>query len=105
MSDDSTQARRTLYLWALGLNVVAWGGYLVLTKVMGIDFESIRQARSPKIGWNPDSPGTNPRDFLDPQAIRELDQTLRICQALVWFGIAVLGVSLYKFISAFWQWR
>ena len=45
MSDDSTQARRTLYLWALGLNVVAWGGYLVLTKVMGIDFESIRQAR------------------------------------------------------------
>ena len=27
----------------------------------------------------------------------------RICgQALVWFGIAVLGVSLYKFISAFW---
>ncbi len=27
----------------------------------------------------------------------------RICgQALVWFGIAVLGVSIYKFISAFW---
>ena len=27
----------------------------------------------------------------------------RICgQALVWFGLAVLGVSLYKFISAFW---
>ena len=27
----------------------------------------------------------------------------RICgQALVWFGIAVLVVSLYKFISAFW---
>lgn len=26
-----------------------------------------------------------------------------ICgQALVWFGLAVLGVSLYKFISAFW---
>ena len=45
MSEDSTQTRRTLYLWALGLNVVAWGGYLVLTKVMGIDFESIRQAR------------------------------------------------------------
>ena len=38
MSGDSTKARRTLYLWALGLNVVAWGGYLVLTKVMGIDF-------------------------------------------------------------------
>ena len=37
MSEDSTQTRQTLYLWALGLNVVAWGGYLVLTKVMGID--------------------------------------------------------------------
>ena len=46
MSDDSTQARRTLYLWALGLNVVAWGGYLVLTKATGIDFESIRLASS-----------------------------------------------------------
>ena len=45
MSDDSAPTRRTLYLWALGLNVVAWGGYLVLTKVMGIDFETIRQAR------------------------------------------------------------
>ena len=45
MGEDSTRARRTLYLWALGLNVVAWGGYLYLTKVMGIDFESIQQAR------------------------------------------------------------
>ena len=45
MSDDSAPTRRTLYLWALGLNVVAWGGYLVLTQIMGIDFESIRQAR------------------------------------------------------------
>ena len=45
MNEDTTQARRTIYLWALGLNVVAWGGYLYLTKVMGIDFESIRQAR------------------------------------------------------------
>ena len=45
MIEDSTQTRRTLYLWALGLNIVAWGGYLVLTKVMGIDFESIRLAR------------------------------------------------------------
>ena len=45
MSEGTTQNRRTLYLWALGLNVVAWGGYLVLTKVMGIDFELIRQAR------------------------------------------------------------
>lgn len=45
MSDESTQARRTMFTWALGLNVVAWGAYLVLTKVMGIDFELIRQAR------------------------------------------------------------
>ena len=45
MRDDSAPTKRTLYLWALGLNVVAWGGYLVLTKVMGIHFESIRQAR------------------------------------------------------------
>ena len=46
MGEDSTQARRTLYLWALGLNVVAWGGYLVLTKVMGIDFESTSAAKT-----------------------------------------------------------
>ena len=27
----------------------------------------------------------------------------RICgQAFVWFGVVILGVSLYKFISAFW---
>ena len=45
MSKDTNLARRTLYLWALGLNIVAWGGYLILTKVMEIDFESIRQAR------------------------------------------------------------
>ena len=45
MREDSAKARRTLYLWALGLNVVAWGGYIYLTKVMGIDFESIQQAR------------------------------------------------------------
>ena len=45
MSKESTPTRRTLFIWALGLNVVAWGAYLYLTKVMGIDFESIRQAR------------------------------------------------------------
>ena len=45
MSDESTQARRTLYIWALGLNAVAWSAYLVLTKVMGIDFDAIRHAR------------------------------------------------------------
>ena len=45
MKEEDTPARRTLYIWALALNVIAWGSYLYLTKVMGIDFESIRQAR------------------------------------------------------------
>ncbi len=45
MKEETTQARRTLYIWALALNVIAWGSYFYLTKVMGIDFESIRQAR------------------------------------------------------------
>lgn len=45
MGEEPTQTRRTLYIWALALNVVAWGGYFYVTKVMGIDFESIRQAR------------------------------------------------------------
>ena len=34
-----------LFAWAIGINVVAWGGYLYLTRVMGIDFELIHQAR------------------------------------------------------------
>ena len=45
MNEESMKDRRTMFTWALGLNVVAWGAYLVLTKVMGIDFELIRQAR------------------------------------------------------------
>ena len=45
MSEEQTQTRQKLYTWALALNAVAWGGYFYLTKVMGIDFESIRQAR------------------------------------------------------------
>ena len=45
MGEEPAQTRRTLYIWALALNVVAWGGYVYLTKAMGIDFESIRQAR------------------------------------------------------------
>ena len=45
MGEEPTQTRRSLYIWALALNVVAWGGYFYLTQVMGIDFESIRQAR------------------------------------------------------------
>ena len=34
-----------MYIWAFALNIIAWGAYFYLTKVMGIDFESIRQAR------------------------------------------------------------
>ncbi len=45
MNDETAQARRRLVVWALALNIVAWGAYFYLTKVMGIDFESIRQAR------------------------------------------------------------
>ena len=45
MKEETSQARRTLFIWALALNIVAWGAYFYLTKVMGFDFESIRQAR------------------------------------------------------------
>ena len=45
MNDETALARRRLVFWALALNIVAWGAYFYLTKVMGIDFESIRQAR------------------------------------------------------------
>ena len=45
MDEDTTKARRMLFAWAIGINVVAWGGYLYLTWVMGIDFELIHQAR------------------------------------------------------------
>jgi hypothetical protein len=45
MQDNSTKARRGMYIWAVALNIIAWGAYFYLTKVMGIDFESIRQAR------------------------------------------------------------
>ena len=44
------------------------------------------------------SPGQGRSESLSRQKTVQ-----RICgQALVWFGIAVLGVTLYKFISAFW---
>ena len=45
MDDEATLARRMLGYWALALNIVAWGAYFYLTRVMGIDFESIRQAK------------------------------------------------------------
>ena len=34
-----------MYTWAVALNIIAWGAYFYLTKVMGINFESIRQTR------------------------------------------------------------
>ena len=42
---ETMEARRTLYIWAISINIVALGVYLYLTKVMHIDFELIRQAR------------------------------------------------------------
>ena len=45
MDDNARKTRRKLFAWAIGINVVAWGGYFYLTKVMGIDFELIRQAK------------------------------------------------------------
>ena len=45
MNEEIALARRRMIIWALALNIVAWGAYFYLTKVMGIDFDSIRQAR------------------------------------------------------------
>ena len=45
MEDSTNKARRRLFIWAISINVVAWGGYLYLTKVMGFDYELMRQAR------------------------------------------------------------
>ena len=45
MNNETTQTRRRLIIWALALNIVAWGAYFYVTKLMGIDFDSIRQAR------------------------------------------------------------
>ena len=45
MNEEISLARRRLIIWALALNIVAWGAYFYVTKVMGIDFDSIRQAR------------------------------------------------------------
>ena len=45
MNEEIALARRRLIIWALALNIVAWGAYFYVTKVMGIDVDSIRQAR------------------------------------------------------------
>ena len=44
-AETPQEARRRLFIWAFALNIVAWGAYFYVTKVMGIDFDSIRQAR------------------------------------------------------------
>ena len=45
MNEEIALARRRMIIWALALNIVAWGAYFYVTKVLGIDFDSIRQAR------------------------------------------------------------
>ena len=34
MDEDTSKTTKTVWFWAIGLNVIAWGGYLVLTRVM-----------------------------------------------------------------------
>ena len=45
MDEDTRKARRKLFSWAIGLNVLAWGGYFYLTQVMGFDLDALQQAR------------------------------------------------------------
>ena len=45
MEENISKARRRLFIWAISINIVAWGGYFCLTKVMGFDYELMRQAR------------------------------------------------------------
>ena len=40
MDEDSSKTTKIVWYWAIGLNVIAWGGYFVLTRVIGITFES-----------------------------------------------------------------
>ena len=44
MNEEIAPSQTGLIIWALAL-IVAWGAYFYVTKVMGIDFDSIRQAR------------------------------------------------------------
>lgn len=44
MDEDNKKARRTIFAWVIGANITAWGLYLVLTKVVGMDFDMVRQA-------------------------------------------------------------
>tara|TARA_B100000459_G_scaffold87787_1_gene49392 strand:- start:1524 stop:1652 length:129 start_codon:yes stop_codon:yes gene_type:complete len=42
MDEDTSKTTKTVWLWAIGLNVIAWSGYFVLTRVIGITFDSVR---------------------------------------------------------------
>ena len=42
---EDIQSRRRLIAVVVGLNLLAWGGYFYLTKVMGFDLESLRAVR------------------------------------------------------------
>jgi hypothetical protein len=44
MNEESRKTRRTTLAWVIGANLAAWGLYLVLKRVVGIDFDMIRQA-------------------------------------------------------------
>ena len=41
MDEDNSKTIKTVWLWAIGLNLIAWSGYLVLTRVMGITLDSV----------------------------------------------------------------
>ena len=65
--DPNKRDRRSVDAWAIGLNILAWGGSLYLTQVMGGDVEMInahtslirhenlmdhnRTFRRPQTGW------------------------------------------------------
>tara|TARA_B100000073_G_scaffold286230_1_gene247933 strand:- start:420 stop:548 length:129 start_codon:yes stop_codon:yes gene_type:complete len=42
MDEDTSKTTNTVWFWAIGLNVIAWVGYLVVTRVMDITFDSVR---------------------------------------------------------------
>ena len=45
MEENNSKARRRLFIWAISINIIAWSGYFYLTKVLGFDYELMRQAR------------------------------------------------------------
>ena len=41
MDENAGKATKTIWIWAIGLNLIAWSGYVVLTRVVGITFDSV----------------------------------------------------------------